>query len=107
MTAPFNGVTVAQAMHQFASGPVSTMVAMQACFPHFPRPGGRVINMGSTAAVKGLANFLPYTTAKEAIRGLTRVAARERGQYGITLNAVCSSSERGVGQEGVRTCRTG
>src|SRR3546814_4300263 len=52
MTAPFNGVTVAQAMHQFASGPVSTMVAMQACFPHFPRPGGRVINMGSTAAVK-------------------------------------------------------
>src|SRR3546814_20552820 len=62
---------------------------MQACFPHFPRPGGRVINMGSTAAVKGLANFLPYTMAKEAIRGLTRVAAREWGQYGITVNAVC------------------
>src|SRR3546814_8214293 len=66
------------------------MVAMQACFPHFPRPGGRVINMGSTAAVKGLANFLPYTMAKEAIRGLTRVAAREWGQYGITVNAVRS-----------------
>src|SRR3546814_18024379 len=27
--------------------------------------------------------------AKEAIRGLTRVAAREWGQYGITVNAVC------------------
>jgi NAD(P)-dependent dehydrogenase (short-subunit alcohol dehydrogenase family) len=98
-TAPFNKVTVEQALHQFGSGPIPTMLAMQTCFPYLQGKSGRVINVASTAAIKGLANFLPYTMAKEAVRGLTRVAAREWARYGITVNVICPVADTDAARE--------
>ena len=42
-----------------------------------------------------MAGFAGYAAAKEAIRALTRVAAREWGPMGIRVNAICpfASSE--------------
>ena len=34
-----------------------------------------------------------YNATKEAIRGITRTAAREWGQYGIAVNVICPMSE--------------
>ncbi|MAI06553.1 MAG: hypothetical protein CBC47_05440 [Alphaproteobacteria bacterium TMED87] len=51
--------------------------------------GGRIINIASQAA-KSPAQFLAhYTSSKHGLVGLTRTAALELGEYGITVNAIC------------------
>jgi len=51
--------------------------------------GGRIINIASQAA-KSPAEFLAhYTSSKHGLIGLTRTAALELGEYGITVNAIC------------------
>lgn len=76
----------------YRSGPLATFHAMQAALPHLRETRGSVVNLGSSAAVKGDPTFASYAMAKEAIRGLTRVAAREWGAYGIRVNAVCPAA---------------
>lgn len=66
---------------------------MQAAFPHLKESKGRVINLGSVAGIRGDAGFGAYAAAKEAVRALSRVAAREWGEHGITVNVVCPFSE--------------
>ncbi|MFG2029157.1 SDR family NAD(P)-dependent oxidoreductase [Streptomyces sp. NPDC048825] len=76
----------------YRSGPLATFHAMQAALPHLKASRGSVVNLGSSAAVQGEATFAAYAMAKEAIRGLTRVAAREWGTYGIRVNVVCPAA---------------
>lgn len=67
---------------------------MAACLPHFREQGrGRIVNFGSRRAVYGAQASADYNAAKEAIRGLTLSAAREWGQYGITVNMICPACE--------------
>lgn len=70
------------------SGAMGTFYVMQAALPHLRERGGAVINFGSTTALIGDPSFGAYAMAKEAIRGLSRVAAKEWGQYGIRVNVV-------------------
>lgn len=49
--------------------------------------GGSIINIGSTAAVKG-DGPLPYCAAKAAVLGITRSMARELADRQIRVNAV-------------------
>jgi len=72
----------------FASGVNATFYFMQACFPYMKENGGRIINFASMAGTNGLEGMVAYAANKEAIRGLTRVAAHEWGQYNITVNVV-------------------
>jgi NAD(P)-dependent dehydrogenase (short-subunit alcohol dehydrogenase family) len=75
------------------TGPKGTLWGMQAVFPHMRDRGwGRIVTMGSNAALMGAAGYGPYAASKEAIRALTRVAAREWGPLGITVNCVCPVS---------------
>ena len=75
------------------TGPKGTLWGMQAVFPHMRDQGwGRIVTMGSHAGLLGAVGYAPYASAKEAIRALTRAAAREWGQYGITVNCVCPVS---------------
>jgi NAD(P)-dependent dehydrogenase (short-subunit alcohol dehydrogenase family) len=73
----------------FGSGLLGTLYFMQACFPYLKRSGGKVINLGSSAGIEGLTGQSAYAVAKEGIRALTRVGAREWGQYKINVNVVC------------------
>jgi NAD(P)-dependent dehydrogenase (short-subunit alcohol dehydrogenase family) len=50
---------------------------------------GRIVSMSSTSGVFGNSGQANYGAAKDGIAGLTRVAARDLGRYGITVNAVC------------------
>ncbi|MFF3850780.1 SDR family NAD(P)-dependent oxidoreductase [Streptomyces sp. NPDC002328] len=76
----------------YRSGPLATFHAMQAALPYLKASRGSVVNLGSSAAVQGEATFAAYAMAKEAVRGLTRVAAREWGAYGIRVNVVCPAA---------------
>lgn len=51
-----------------------------------------IINFGSGAGEMGLEGYAAYAATKEAIRSLSRVAAREWGKYGIRVNIVNPSA---------------
>ena len=68
--------------------------AMRAAFPHMARNRwGRVINMCSLNGVNAHMGTLEYNAAKEALRTLTRTAAREWAPIGIVVNAVCPGAK--------------
>lgn len=71
------------------TGPMATLHCMQAAFPHLRERGGSIVNFGSNTAIEGSPMFAAYAMSKEAIRGLTRVAAREWGRFEIRVNVVC------------------
>ncbi|WP_320202027.1 SDR family NAD(P)-dependent oxidoreductase (plasmid) [Agrobacterium sp. rho-13.3] len=80
-------LSVEQLQRNFEMGPISYLRLMQAAHPHLKASGeGRIINFGSMAGVMGLAGYGPYNMAKEAVRALTRTAAREWAADKITVN---------------------
>jgi NAD(P)-dependent dehydrogenase (short-subunit alcohol dehydrogenase family) len=50
---------------------------------------GRIVNIASTAALKGYKRMAAYSAAKHGIVGLTKCLALETARTGITVNAVC------------------
>jgi NAD(P)-dependent dehydrogenase (short-subunit alcohol dehydrogenase family) len=77
----------------FTSGAKGTLWAMQAVYPHMKRAGwGRIVNVGSAAGIVGFKGMGAYGATKEAIRSLTRTAAREWAVDGIVVNLYCPVS---------------
>jgi NAD(P)-dependent dehydrogenase (short-subunit alcohol dehydrogenase family) len=77
----------------FDTGPKGSLWAMQAVFPFMKaQGGGRIVNVGSVMGLRGSPGYGPYGASKEAIRGLTRIAAQEWGRHGIIVNCVCPAS---------------
>ncbi len=75
------------------TGPKGTLFLMQAVLPSMRERGrGRIVTFGSSMGNTGVPGYGPYSAAKEAVRSLTRTAAREWGQYGVTVNCVCPAS---------------
>ena len=50
---------------------------------------GRIINIASTAGLRGYKTMTAYCAAKHGVVGLTRALALETAKHGITVNAVC------------------
>ncbi len=50
--------------------------------------GGSIINVSSIDGVQSKAGLSAYSSTKWAVRGLTKCAAIELGQYGIRVNSV-------------------
>jgi NAD(P)-dependent dehydrogenase (short-subunit alcohol dehydrogenase family) len=75
------------------TGPKGALWLMQAVLPRMKAQGrGRIVTLGSAMGQTGAPGYGPYSAAKEAVRSLTRTAAREWGRYGITVNCVCPAS---------------
>jgi NAD(P)-dependent dehydrogenase (short-subunit alcohol dehydrogenase family) len=71
------------------TGFFGTVHFMQAAFPQMrERGGGSIINIGSLAALHGDAGRATYAATKEAIRALSRSAARDWGKYRIRVNVI-------------------
>jgi NAD(P)-dependent dehydrogenase (short-subunit alcohol dehydrogenase family) len=57
--------------------------------PHMiARRYGKIINIGSGTAFRGISSFLHYVTSKGGIMAFTRALSRELGQHGICVNTL-------------------
>jgi 3alpha(or 20beta)-hydroxysteroid dehydrogenase len=50
--------------------------------------GGSIVNISSIEGFTGAAGLSAYSASKFAVRGMTKVAAQELGQFGIRVNSV-------------------
>ena len=66
-----------------------TFLGMQAVIPAMKQAQqGSIINISSTGALLGINGLVAYNASKWAVRGMTKVAATELGQYGIRVNSI-------------------
>ncbi|MDY8094009.1 SDR family oxidoreductase [Paenibacillus polymyxa] len=72
----------------YQTGLVTTWDFMKLCYPYLKENGGKIINFGSGSGNEGQEGYAAYAAIKEAIRGLSRVAAREWGPDNINVNVV-------------------
>ena len=83
-----------QLAHGIAVGYYGPYWAMRAAFGHMKERGwGRVVNLCSLNGVNAHIGSLEYNAAKEALRTLTRTAAREWAPTGVTVNALCPAAK--------------
>ncbi|MAU41190.1 MAG: 3-hydroxyacyl-CoA dehydrogenase [Kordiimonas sp.] len=74
-------------MEVHVTGP---FLVMQATMTEMQTQGyGRIINVASTAALRGYDYTAAYTAAKHGLLGLSRVAALELAGSGVTINTIC------------------
>jgi len=65
------------------------------CWPAMKKQKwGRVVNIGSIHALIASPFKVGYIAAKHGLVGLTRTAALEGGEHGITVNAICPAYVR-------------
>jgi NAD(P)-dependent dehydrogenase (short-subunit alcohol dehydrogenase family) len=77
----------------YRSGVKGTLWAMQAVHPHMAAQGwGRIVNFASSMGITGGRGFGAYNASKEAIRALTRTAAREWAADGIVVNCIAPAA---------------
>jgi NAD(P)-dependent dehydrogenase (short-subunit alcohol dehydrogenase family) len=89
-SAPFSRTTTADLRRMLELNLVAPAHATRLVLPDMVKQGfGRVVNIASTAALKGYPYVSAYTAAKHGLLGLTRALALEVATTGVTVNAVC------------------
>jgi NAD(P)-dependent dehydrogenase (short-subunit alcohol dehydrogenase family) len=75
----------------FDTGVKAAFFCSKAIFPHMRERGGKIVNVGSDAGIRGSSRSAHCAASSEALRGLTKSAALDWGGYGITVNVISSS----------------
>lgn len=89
-TAPFEAITLESWNRLLGVNLTGTFLCAQQVVPAMiAARDGRIINIGSTAGLKGYARIAAYCAAKHGVVGLTRALAAETARTGVTVNAVC------------------
>lgn len=86
--APFAETTMDMFDLSFGTGFYPTFNFMKAAYPELKKTEGKIVNLASGAGISGQPTQASYAAAKEAIRGITRVAANEWGPDGINVNII-------------------
>jgi NAD(P)-dependent dehydrogenase (short-subunit alcohol dehydrogenase family) len=90
----FVDITVDDLALDYDVGPHATFLLMQAVHPLMVQAGGgSIVNLGSGTGTGGEPKWGGYAGAKEAIRGLSKVAALEWGRDNIRVNVICPFAE--------------
>lgn len=64
-------------------------LGMRTVIPHMiQNGGGKIVNVASLAALRGLPNLAAYSAAKGGVAALTRQAAVEYAPHNVTINAI-------------------
>jgi 3alpha(or 20beta)-hydroxysteroid dehydrogenase len=50
--------------------------------------GGSIVNISSIAGMQGMFGSMAYGASKWAVRGMTKIAAKELGRHGIRVNSI-------------------
>jgi len=87
---PFDQIPLDEWDRLFEVNVRGTWLCCREVIPHMRARGyGKIINVSSGTAAKGVPNMLHYVASKAAVEGLTRALAREVGATtGICINAV-------------------
>ena len=89
-TAPFHKLTAKEWREVMAVNLDGVFNCTSAALDNMLAQGwGRIVNIASTAALRGYAYVSAYSAAKHGVLGLTRSLALETAKKGITVNAVC------------------
>ena len=99
---PFEQTTDDDLTATLGSGTWGTFYFMRACFEQLRQWHGRVVNIASSSGTHGRPGHAAYAAAKEAIRGLSKVAANEWGVHGITVNVICPNALTPAGERFAR-----
>ena len=68
---------------------VGVFLGMKAVSPHMAaRASGSIVNISSIAGLQGSAGTVAYTASKFAVRGMTKVVAKELAPFGVRVNSV-------------------
>ena len=101
--APFAKTTSAHWQRMLDVNLTGAFHCTQAALPQMLEQGwGRIVNIASTAGLKGYQYVSAYVAAKHGLVGLTRALALELATKNITVNAVCPGyTETDIGQDAV------
>ncbi len=87
--APILEVDTAMFERHWRVNELGTFLGMQAAVPAFVRAGGgSIVNISSSAGIRGVPNAIHYTANKFAVRGMTKAAAIELADRNIRVNSV-------------------
>jgi SDR family mycofactocin-dependent oxidoreductase len=67
---------------------IGTWNTCAAALPHLVERGGSIVNISSSAGIKGTPLHTPYTAAKHGIVGLSRALANELATHNVRVNTV-------------------
>ncbi len=74
----------------FAVNAKGTYLCCQAVLPTMiERKSGKIVNIASTAGLRGSASYGAYGASKFAVVGMTQILAAEFSQFGVNINCVC------------------
>lgn len=81
--------TLASYMEVITTNQVGCFLGMRAVIaPMRDAGGGAIVNVSSTDGLKSMNGLVSYSASKFAVRGMTKTAAIELGQYNIRVNSI-------------------
>ena len=90
LSAPLAKTPLADLQRMMMINFTAPFLLCQQLMPQMARAGGgRVVNIASTAAMKGFRYTSGYCASKHALLGMTRALALEFAAKNVTVNAVC------------------